>query len=86
MEVFGKESESVHDAIDLASVRVGRQKDVGDGDPMTTWQEESSSAEIASYIWTSGQGDSARKLLVLVGSLSMTEPVMRALVGHRIAE
>lgn len=86
MEVFGKESESVHDAIDLASVRVGRQKDVGDGDPMTTWQEESSSAEIASYIWTGGQGDSARKLLVLVGSLSMTEPVMRALVGHRIAE
>jgi hypothetical protein len=43
VEVAGIGSEAVHEAIDAASVACGRQAAVGDGSPMTTWNEESRS-------------------------------------------
>ena len=39
-DVFGAKSKWLHDEIDKASVRLGRQKAVGDGSPMTAWHEE----------------------------------------------
>src|SRR4030042_6951484 len=37
---FGADSERWHDRIDNASVDIGRQKQVGDGDPMTAWIDD----------------------------------------------
>jgi len=34
---YGADAEAWHDRVDEASVEVGRQKRVGDGDPMTAW-------------------------------------------------
>jgi hypothetical protein len=34
---YGVEAEYWHDRIDLASVDIGRQEKVGDGNPMTAW-------------------------------------------------
>lgn len=83
VEVFGDQAETIHDAIDSASVSLGRQAVVGEGSPMTTWQEETRESDIASYIWTGGQGESLRKVVVLVGQPQVTEPLMEALLGHR---
>jgi hypothetical protein len=82
VEVFGWQSEVIHDAIDAASVRLGRQAAAGDGDPMTTWQEEARHSEIASYIWTGGQGESARKVAVILGSPAETWVMVQALMAH----
>lgn len=68
IEIFGYGAERLHDAVDEAAVVIGRQSKVGDGDPMTTWNEElTADGEIAEYLWTGGQGDSDWKLLMVVG-------------------
>ena len=85
VEVFGDWAEVIHDAIDSESVRLGRQAAVGDGNPMTTWEEESQDSEIALYIWTGGQGESTRKVAVLVGQSHETAAALQALVGHQRA-
>lgn len=68
VEVFGFNSERIHDEIDLASVRLGRQPAVGDGIPMTVWNDTQSEVGIADYIQTGGQGTAEKKLIVIVGS------------------
>ena len=83
IEVFGEAAEEIHDAVDAASVRVGRQRKMGDGDPMTTWQDNSSDTEVASYLWTGGQGDSSTKVLVVIGPPQLAENMRRALLEHR---
>lgn len=83
IEVFGEAAEEIHDAIDAASVRTGRQRKVGDGDPMTTWEDNSSDAEIASYLWTGGQGESDTKVVVIIGLPPFAENMRRALLEHR---
>jgi hypothetical protein len=39
-DVLGLNSEWLHDEIDLLGVKVGRQKAVGEGFPMTAWYED----------------------------------------------
>ena len=68
VEVFGCNSKLIHDAIDEASADIGRQSKIGDGDPMTTWNEKPmTEAEFASYVWTGGQGTSDWKLILVIG-------------------
>ncbi len=43
VHVVGPRAEWFHDLVDATSVRIGRQAHVGDGSPMTTWDEEASS-------------------------------------------
>ena len=83
VEVFGDRAEVIHDLIDLASVRIGRQSVVGDGNPMTTWHEEPRDSQIASYIWTGGQGESSRKVVVVVGLPKKTGALLTALVSRQ---
>lgn len=83
VEVFGDFAEFVHDAIDAESVRTGRQSAVGEGNPMTAWYHGFGDAEIASYVWTGGQGESLRKALVLVGPPSMTAAALDSVVNHQ---
>jgi hypothetical protein len=67
VEVFGAVAEKIHDAVDEASVTIGRQKSVGDGVPMTSWAPIASDEELVAYISTGGQGTSALKLVVCLG-------------------
>ena len=68
MEVFGTGAEQIHDAIDAASVKVGRQFAAGDGALMTTWNREVDDDELIQYISTGGQGESTMKLLLYFAS------------------
>jgi hypothetical protein len=45
ISVTGPDSEFIHDLVDKASVRAGRQEKVGDGDPMTTWHHDATTIE-----------------------------------------
>lgn len=40
VQTTGVDAERLHDLIDVASVKRGRQNMVGDGNPMTAWDEE----------------------------------------------
>jgi hypothetical protein len=77
VEVFGDSAEAIHDAIDAASARIGRQDAIGDGNPMTTWQNDMSDSEIASYIRTGGQGSSPVRVLIIIEPSSTAEQITR---------
>ena len=69
IEAMGGKSEFLHDCIDGASVQVGRQMRVGEGNPMTAWHDEFSDIEsMINYIRIGGQGASDFKLILLIGS------------------
>lgn len=83
VEVFGVNAESIHDAIDEASVSFGRQVD-GEGKPMTSWHDEiATDSDIASYILTGGQGHSPNKLIVVIGSREEEESLISELHNRR---
>jgi hypothetical protein len=82
IEVFGYAAEAIHDAIDAASVRIGRQSAIGEGDPMTAWDDTLSDPEIASYVWAGGQGHGSSKVVIVVGLAAFAANVTRALVDR----
>jgi hypothetical protein len=84
VEVLGVEAESIHDAVDLASVRAGREQEVGDGEPMTTWNSTVEEDEIADYVLAGGQGEHALKLVVHFGGQEH-EKVFLDLLRKRLA-
>ena len=68
VEVFGFGAEHIHDAIDSEAVNNGRQSKVGEGDPMTSWNDERiEENELALYMLTGGQGYSQWKLILVIG-------------------
>jgi len=67
VQVAGIGSEELHDAVDRASVAVGRQKAVGDGSPMTSWHDEASSIEQMAKVAASCFGGEDRVLVLVVG-------------------
>jgi hypothetical protein len=68
IEVLGPGSEAVHDLVDQISVQMGRQREAGDGHPMTAWHTECDSlSKAARYIATEGHGSSDNKLVMLTG-------------------
>ena len=69
IEVFGYMSEKIHDAIDRMAVANGRQQQVGDGSPMTTWDTADPTEEaLAAYFTTGGQGDAVCKVILVIGT------------------
>jgi hypothetical protein len=59
----------LHDALDAASVSVGRQTHVGDGNPMTGWHTNVATPnEIIEYLKLGGLGSSEFKIVVVLGS------------------
>ena len=68
IDVIGLGAEYLHDQIDLASVKMGRQIKVGDGSPMTTWNEESLTHELAAdWCFDSILGGHDNRLIMIVG-------------------
>jgi hypothetical protein len=54
VQTTGARAEWLHDQVDIASVKVGRQRQVGDGSPMTAWDEEAlKPMEMAEVLYTS---------------------------------
>lgn len=68
VEMLGEKAELLHDLVDEASVRAGREKTVGDGNPMTAWHEDlSKMMEMVEYVKLGGLGSSNNKLVIVVG-------------------
>ena len=81
IETMGARCEYLHDRIDEASVTMGRQAKVGDGNPMTAWHEWlSDTDDMISYIRSGGHGSAERKIVVVVGPKHSS-----AVVAQRIA-
>jgi hypothetical protein len=67
--IHGIGAEQLHDDIDLIAVRLGRQKKVGEGSPMTAWDEEIVCAEnIAEDLITGDCGGCDYKVVVILGT------------------
>ena len=66
VKVMGRGAEDLHDAVDRASVEIGRQGYVGEGIPMTAWFEEMSRDEIVSHLRLGGLGGAAHKCESLI--------------------
>ncbi len=67
VQVAGDGAEELHDAIDRASVFVGRQQFVGNGSPMTSWHEEAQSAEDMAEVAALCFGGQNHVLVLVVG-------------------
>lgn len=68
VSTFGRSSERLHDEIDRASVRMGRQKAVGDGSPMTGWNEKLVTCEaMAENLSVCIHGGCDYRLIIVVG-------------------
>ena len=64
----GREAQWLHDEIDIASVAFGRQEAVGNGSPMTAWDDEATDASaMVKYALTLGDGHD-NVLVIVVGS------------------
>jgi len=70
VQVFGIACEEIHDWIDEASVRAGRQEAVGDGEPMSSWHHEVDNVSIARSLMSGGLGYESTKLIVVIGTVS----------------
>ena len=69
VETLGRNAELLHDAVDVASVEIGRQARVGDGVPMTAWHEEMESIDsIVDYVRHGGLGSCSIKAVLVLGS------------------
>jgi hypothetical protein len=66
-QVLGTGSETLHDVIDLTSVRLGRQKAIGDGSPMTSWDDDITTYEKMSEYAHNCLGGNNNKLVVILG-------------------
>jgi hypothetical protein len=66
IEVLGKKSEFLHDLIDEASVAAGRQGYVGEGLPMTGWDDEATPTSMLATVERGGHGGNNYKLIVIV--------------------
>ncbi len=65
-ETLGVGAERLHDEIDKAGVRAGRQKAVGDGSPMTAWFEEvTDPKQMAEHSFLGG---SDNRVIVVLGT------------------
>ena len=63
--VAGRGSEDVHDAIDVASVACGRQAAVGNGSPMTSWDEDALTAKQMAEVVSPWYGEGWVLVLVI---------------------
>ncbi len=70
VHTLGAQAEAIHDAVDLASVKTGRQANVGDGLPMTSWHDDITDVrEMAKFVVSGGLGLNVDyHVVVVVGS------------------
>jgi hypothetical protein len=79
VSVAGEGAEALHDAIDQASVTIGRQKAVGDGSPMTSWHTDERSVEAMAELACSCFGGEDQVLIVVIGPEADFQAAVQAL-------
>jgi hypothetical protein len=79
IQVAGVGAEALHDAIDRASVAIGRQRAVGDGSPMTSWHEEDTTPAQMAQVALLCFGGEDRVAIVVVGNAQAFEASVHAL-------
>jgi hypothetical protein len=80
IEIFGFHAELLHDTIDRAAVASGRQTKIGDGNPMTAWDDgRMELKDTLAYIMTGGQGSCDWKLLLVIGTEGQVQELFSAL-------
>lgn len=80
VETIGTDAERLHDAIDSASVQIGRQRRVGDGSPMTAWHDRLlSTPAIIEHVRVGGLGQRSTKVLLVIGTEADAAELVRAL-------
>jgi hypothetical protein len=85
VHVLGRNSESLHDAVDEMSVRLGRQRAVGDGFPMTSWHDDLVTIdEMADFIALGGHGGAAALIVIVIGDEFAFSSALDALERHRV--
>lgn len=67
VQVAGNGAEALHDAIDRASVALGRQRAIADGSPMTSWHTEAQCVEEMAEVASLCFGGHKRVLVLVVG-------------------
>jgi hypothetical protein len=87
VQVLGAHCEAIHDAIDRASVEVGRQAAVGDGSPMTSWHTDKVTLqEMVDFVLRSSLGASDYLVVLLLGpdqEYSEALTLLRSQIGSR---
>ena len=68
IQIAGADAEALHDAIDRASVAIGRQRAVGDGSPMTSWHEEDTTPVQMAKVALLNFGSKDHVLILVVGN------------------
>lgn len=87
VEVFGTNSETLHDMVDEASVSIGRQQAVGDGFPMTAWHTAMLDFdEIASHLSVGGLGAAPVAVVVFVGQDDAAIEQLKAKLAQHISQ
>jgi hypothetical protein len=78
IQVAGPHSMDLHDAVDQASVDIGRQATVGDGVPMTSWHDDAVSFDEMADIAALCFGAHERVLILVVGQEQDLDEAHRA--------
>ena len=79
IQVAGVGAEALHDAIDRASVTIGRQLAVGDGSPMTSWHEADTTPAQMAQVALHCFGGYDHVLVLVVGDETAFAESVRAL-------
>ena len=80
----GTEAKWLHDLVDDTSVKVGRQPAVGDGSPMTAWDEDAESFSELCKLFECGVpgGNGEHNLAVIIGSTADLESFVEQMRAH----
>ena len=79
IQVAGHRCEELHDAIDRTAVTIGRQRQVGDGQPMTYWHNDVQSIPELTELVQLHYGQNDIVLVIVVGCAGEFEAVSKAL-------
>ena len=78
----GRDAEWLHDLVDNASVQHGRQHAVGDGSPMTAWDEDAIAFDqMAEAAYYSSHGNTDQTLALVVGAAIDVNCLVESLRG-----
>lgn len=86
IQIVGKNSEVLHDAVDEASVAIGRQSAVGDGQPMTSWHDDATTPDEMAEVARLCFGGHDQVLVLVVGeardAVAVRGALQRRLTRH----
>jgi len=69
VQIAGCDSQLVHDLVDQAAVASGRQAQVGEGSPMTSWHDDALDPEAMAETAYNCLGSTSRVLCLFIGDL-----------------